>query len=286
MKEHLKKKIEATEINVLRRAGRTSKLEKIRDDIIKEQLGIKETIIDCIEKKPLVWYRHVQRDGRKEWIHGIRKYMSERNLTAENCINSKTWQLRIGERHTIGPAGSRLIFIRAGNADPKRASATTFAKCIFMILDILCKEDPNSTIAGISLITDFQDMSYGYITQMTPSFLKKMATSLLAAYPVRIKSVYFINAPLAFIAVYHVMKLLLSEKLKQRIHFYNKLDYCYNDIPRLVLPKEYGGEQASCDEISDELKLKLESYRNWLLDDEQFRSNDTKKYKTSKNRKH
>lgn len=95
-----------------------------------------------------------------------------------------------------------------------------------MILDILCKEDHNSAIAGISLITDFENMSYGYITQMTPSFLRKMATSLLKAYPIRIKAVYFINAPSFFATVYQVMKLILSEKLKQRVLEINIVTIC------------------------------------------------------------
>jgi hypothetical protein len=48
---------------VLRRSARKSRLERIKNEHIKEIMGVKEKpdIIDIIEKKRLQWYGHVKR---------------------------------------------------------------------------------------------------------------------------------------------------------------------------------------------------------------------------------
>jgi hypothetical protein len=55
-------KILSTEIDVVRSA-RKSRMERIKNEYIKERMGVKgkPDIIDVIEKKRLKWHRHVKR---------------------------------------------------------------------------------------------------------------------------------------------------------------------------------------------------------------------------------
>lgn len=80
--------------------------------------------MESIERKQLVWYGHVQRMGedrlpkkilkwippqrRKRgrpkmmWIQGIRRSMSERGLSDDDCNNRTNWHLEIGQcRRTL-----------------------------------------------------------------------------------------------------------------------------------------------------------------------------------------
>jgi len=56
-------KILSTEMDVLRRSARKSRMERIKYAYIKEIMGVrgKPDIIDIIEKKRLQWYGHVKR---------------------------------------------------------------------------------------------------------------------------------------------------------------------------------------------------------------------------------
>ena len=56
-------KILSTEMDVLRRSARKSRSERIKNEHIKEFMGVKgkEDIMDIIEKKRLLWYGHVKR---------------------------------------------------------------------------------------------------------------------------------------------------------------------------------------------------------------------------------
>ena len=64
--ENNKRRVEATEMDALRRSSRISRKERIRNVTIRQQIGLGETIIKEIEQNQLTWYDHVQRmtEGR------------------------------------------------------------------------------------------------------------------------------------------------------------------------------------------------------------------------------
>ena len=96
--ENNKRRVEATEIDALRRSSRISRKERIRNVTIRQQIGLEETIVKETEQNLLTWYGHVQRmvggglpkialkwmskqkrgRGRpkKNWMEGIRKAMN------------------------------------------------------------------------------------------------------------------------------------------------------------------------------------------------------------------
>jgi hypothetical protein len=116
--ESNKRRVEAAEMDVLRRSSRMSRKERIRNVTIRQQTGLEETIIKETEQNQLTWYGHVQRmaKGRlpkialkwrpkqkrargrrkKTWMEGIRKTMNERNL------NEGQWEDRRSEERRVG----------------------------------------------------------------------------------------------------------------------------------------------------------------------------------------
>jgi len=115
-----KRRVKSTEMNDLRRSSRISRKERIRNVIIRQQIGLDETITKEIEQNQLTWYAHVQRmeEGRlpkialkwmpkqkrargrpkKNWMDGIRKAMNERNLNEGQWEDRKQWSLGVGQR--------------------------------------------------------------------------------------------------------------------------------------------------------------------------------------------
>ena len=118
--ENNKRRVEATEMDALRRSSRISRKDRIRNVTIRQQIGLEETIIKEIEQNQLTWYGHVQRmaEGRlpkialkwmpkqrrirgrpkKNWKEGIKKAMHERNLNEGQWEDRKQWSLGVGQR--------------------------------------------------------------------------------------------------------------------------------------------------------------------------------------------
>ena len=59
--ENNKRRVEATEMDVLRRSSRISRKESIRNVTIRQQIGLEEPIVKEIEQNQLTSYGHVQR---------------------------------------------------------------------------------------------------------------------------------------------------------------------------------------------------------------------------------
>ena len=60
--ENNKRWVKATETDVLRRSSRISRKERIRNVIIRQQIGLEEPIVKEIEQNQLTWY-----GMSKEW---------------------------------------------------------------------------------------------------------------------------------------------------------------------------------------------------------------------------
>jgi hypothetical protein len=118
--ENNKRRVEATEMDALRRSWRISREERIRNVTIRQQIGIEETFVKEIEQNQLTWYGHIQKmtEGRlrkialkwisketrargrqkKNWMEVIRKAMNERNLNEGQWEDRKQWSLGVGQR--------------------------------------------------------------------------------------------------------------------------------------------------------------------------------------------
>jgi hypothetical protein len=86
--ENNERRVEATEMDALRRSSRISRKERIRNVTIRQQIGLEETIVIEIEQNQLTWYGHVQRmtEGRLpkialKWMPKKREHEEDRKET-------------------------------------------------------------------------------------------------------------------------------------------------------------------------------------------------------------
>jgi len=115
----------STEMDVLRRSAKKSRMERIKNDHIKEIMGVKEKpdIIDIMERKILQWYGNVKRmpekritklimewipgerrkrgRPRKSWMEGVKAAMTTRNLEPDQWRNREEWRLVSGRQRQL-----------------------------------------------------------------------------------------------------------------------------------------------------------------------------------------
>jgi len=107
-------------MDVQRRSARKSRMERIKNEHIKEIMGVKEKpdIVDITERKRLQWYGHIKRmpeeripklimewvpqERRKRgylgktWMEGVQAAMTARNLESDRWRNREEWRLVSG----------------------------------------------------------------------------------------------------------------------------------------------------------------------------------------------
>lgn len=62
-----KQRISAVEMDFLRRSSRVSRLERVRNVVVRERIKKLDSTVDEIEKRRLVWFGHVHRMGDDRW---------------------------------------------------------------------------------------------------------------------------------------------------------------------------------------------------------------------------
>lgn len=58
---------------------------------------------------------------------------------------------------------------------------------------------------------------------------------------------------------------------------YTSLEDLYKDVPIAVIPEEYGGKGGKLDDITAEWKKKIESYKDWFVEDDKYRNDESKR---------
>ncbi|KAB7496403.1 SEC14-like protein 2 [Armadillidium nasatum] len=147
-----------------------------------------------------------------------------------------------------------------------------------IILDLLIEEDLQQSVIGVAVLLDFQDFTPNYLLQTTPFLLKKIFTVWQEAYPMRLKAFHYINTPPAFQVILNLAKATLKEKLKQRLYVHaNYMESLFSHIAKNNLPKEYGGDNGNLKEITENWHKKVNEKRNWLLEDEKYIVDESKR---------
>ncbi|CAH2066478.1 unnamed protein product, partial [Iphiclides podalirius] len=173
---------------------------------------------------------------------------------------------------------SRICILRIGVFNPTEYNLSDLIKVAFMITEIMMLEDDNFTVSGEEVIIDMRNVGVNVLSQWTPALAKKVITCFEKALPVRLKSNHILNTPTGFEAAYTILKAFLGEKLKKRIRVLNQnYEALYKEIPKRVLPEEYGGEGENIQELTDYWVAKVESYRDWFLREDTERSDETKR---------
>ena len=110
-------KLLATEMDYWRRAARKSRMDKIRNQRIRELMEVDRNILEVIEERKMRWFGHVERMGedripkmilewnaegrrrrgkpREQWMDGIRRSMNRMELTEEDAQDRDLWRSKL-----------------------------------------------------------------------------------------------------------------------------------------------------------------------------------------------
>ncbi|KAJ1525647.1 hypothetical protein ONE63_008865 [Megalurothrips usitatus] len=146
-----------------------------------------------------------------------------------------------------------------------------------MTMDVKFRED---LCAGEVCVLDLQHNTTGHLAKFTAvlPFVKQFFACSLAAYPARIHQIHVINAPSYMSTIEGLIKPFLKKKIQDRVIIHPPgLDSFFEHVPKAMLPKDYGGEEASLKELSGKWQEKIDAYRGWFLAQEGVKSDETKR---------
>ncbi|XP_004929250.1 alpha-tocopherol transfer protein-like isoform X2 [Bombyx mori] len=135
----------------------------------------------------------------------------------------------------------RVSLIIPGRYDADKYNITDVMAVSFVLQKIIMMEDDNAIVAGILSILDLDTVKMGHFLQMTPMVMKKMVVA-------------------------------------SQLYVHNQnYEEMYKYIPKDILPVEYGGSGGSIEEIIDYWRKKVKEYSDWLEEDDQYGTDESKR---------
>ncbi|RZC42357.1 CRAL TRIO domain containing protein [Asbolus verrucosus] len=152
---------------------------------------------------------------------------------------------------------SRIFFFKVKVTN--KCSPLFMTVQIYNIAEIRLHED---CMMSEILIFDMQDASMEDVAKFTPNLLSKIFTVYKSVYSIRLKALYFINSFPYIRPVIAFLKLILKPKIFQRIYVCEDSAILNEIFSKQTLPKDYGGQGPSLDELNEMLKAKFREHQD------------------------
>lgn len=128
---------------------------------------------------------------------------------------------------------------RNNNMSDGRTSQDIVRTMIYTIDRLLERESTQQH--GITVFHDLNGLSRNNIS---PAAAKILLRALIGHFPIRIKNIYILNAPLFFRGFFSVLSLAMPSKMRARTHFVHSMDDIYKVIDQRELLEEHGGQRV------------------------------------------
>ncbi|XP_055917854.1 uncharacterized protein LOC129950080 [Eupeodes corollae] len=204
----------------------------------------------------------------------------ESSLTCRNVDDARVqevFQLGITSvlPNPLGEDGPRILIIRVGAYAADKYTLTEIMRASTALQQLVMQEDDNVVVSGYVQILDFTDVTTAHFFQLNPSFMKRFSVFTEEALPLRMKSAHFINTPIGFETVFNSIKSLMPVKMQERLIVHGKnTEELYQTVPLKYLPKDYGGENGSFEEITNFWAKKVVAHLDFYKEDAQYKTDE------------
>ncbi|XP_029163462.1 retinol-binding protein pinta-like [Nylanderia fulva] len=214
----------------------------------------------------------------------MRKYYKQRLDLPEWFTNKNPFQPEMQELLNLGiflflpkqdDHKRMVIIIRQKLNNPNVHKFSDLIKIGIMAMDVMMKDHVVPSLYGLALFIDLDGITARHLAQLKPRAVMNIVHSWQSCYPIRLRSINFINAPKYVHLGVAIFKSFMNEKLKQRLHIYTRdetmMHKCFKDISINIRPLEYGGTDCTVQEVIDYTKKVVEENRDWLIDSEKYK---------------
>lgn len=171
-----------------------------------------------------------------------------------------------------------VVIIRTAAHNPQLHLQNNVLKVGKMTLDLAVEMDESASVYGVTAIFDLNCTTLSHATQMTPSIIKKAVHAWQDCYPLRTKSLDFVNSPTFVNVVLNIFRRFMREKMRNRVHVHGyDLQSLHKVVDPAILPEEYGGTGGKVQDLIDYWTKTVLEARDWYIEDEKFKAENPAK---------
>lgn len=120
-----------------------------------------------------------------------------------------------------------------------------------MVIDLALRQNIAATLKGLILILDMKNVTIQHATHLSPAMVKRLVNLWQSCYPLRIKSIEFVNVPVYVEIGLNIFKQFMSPKLHQRTRIHcNSFTPIHDIVNKDILPTELGGQEENYESLT------------------------------------
>ncbi|EFA04969.1 clavesin-1 [Tribolium castaneum] len=166
----------------------------------------------------------------------------QRAMKVVTCVSIPT---RLSNNQTV------IHFFKLNDTNYRNFDLITSMKLAFMVIDISQRRNPPSDLI---VVIDMKGATLMHLTCIKLGAIKKFIDFLQEAMPLRIQQIHVLNANYIFDKALAIGRVFMKNELMEMIHAHSpklSMDEIYEKcVPAACLPKEYGGELPTCEELN------------------------------------
>lgn len=143
--------------------------------------------------------------------------------------------------------GRPILLIKLGAWDPSSLPQFRFQRAVNVWLEHLTR-DPATQTAGISTILDFSGWTASKILACQIGLVRQACRLVQECLPLKITKVHVVNQPKTFDVFFALLKPFFNKEELSRFQLHgDNFEKMHLDVPRNILPEEYGGTGSPID---------------------------------------
>ncbi|XP_068141284.1 alpha-tocopherol transfer protein-like isoform X1 [Drosophila tropicalis] len=188
----------------------------------------------------------------------------------------------------LTPERYKVLFFRMVDFDPSTRNSVEETKIFFMMADarftmpdvektekeLAAGNLSDSDIAeGDVQVVDIKGYTMRHLAYVSIFVLRVYMRFLQEAYPSRLRALHIINCPSFIDRMLTVMRPFIREEVHKMIKYHTEgLESLYEDVPKDMLPEEYGGKAGTMAELKTKWLRTLKEKSAYLRDEKYWRN--------------
>ncbi|CRL03400.1 CLUMA_CG016526, isoform A [Clunio marinus] len=173
------------------------------------------------------------------------------------------------------PENYKVSIFRLTDPDPEKIDFNHVIKAFYMAADIRLASTEEVWSDGEIPIFDMTNITFKHFTKIVLSTLRLFMKYSQEAHPVIVRQVHIVNCSSLINKVMMVIKPFLKAEVAERIQTHlPESETLFKYIPKEILPKEYGGLAGPINNIRNFWMSYLDSFRNYIINEENWRLRD------------
>lgn len=144
-----------------------------------------------------------------------------------------------------------------------------------MMMDIILLEGVHHY--GLEIVVDFRNVCFAQLARYNLALTKKILETSMKAYPHRVRRIHLVNPSTLVEYTLSSLKMVLSKKLQDRIVVHKDPADLVKAVGSRIVPADFGGDAPTIAQISSFWDEKLLEYRDWFLQTESIKSDESKR---------